>query len=644
MRWDLFVLHAEADVTFVRGALLPALGLPRDRVLLLCELPLGTSVPGAIQEGVAASRITVAIVSPAFLHDAWARYGQEMAATAARTRQCLVPLVLADCALPLLLAYQTKLDCRDAAPAARALQFERLRALVGADEPPPREVPCPYPGMRPFSGENAALFCGRDREIDELVARLEGETRELYVVGPSGSGKSSLIAAGVLPRLERGRSGAAPFVVRSLRPGPFPAHALAAALLGTRNRTPSNPRTGDSWPLTPSPSRWRHLVERALAAHPPARRLVVFIDQLEEIFTLASASGRRELFAALDALRAVPACQLVFSVRADFFGALMSSELWPHVDCSPRCEVAPLVGDDLRAALAEPAARVGVLLEPALVERLLADAAAEPGLLAAVQETLVELWARRDRDLITLQDYLDLGSGGRSGLAVALARCADRTYARLTPAQRAVARRIFLRLISFGEGRADTRRRQPIQGLRDGQPHPEFAETLRVLTEDRLLTLDTAAGSGERDDDDRDADLSHEALITGWDRLQQWIRDHGADEQRRRALERQAEDWQARGPGRGGLLDDLALRELDGWLTATVERDLGVSARATELIQASRHHLARTAADARHQAIAPASAMGAAAARRRRWIVAAALLAAAVAAETALLIRCAIAH
>ncbi len=204
-------------------------------------------------------------------------------------------------------------------------------------------------------------------------------------------------------------------------------------------------------------------------------------------------------------------------MRADFYPDLMTSDLWP-IDLPQRLEVVPLQGQALRQAIQQPAQQVGVYPEGELIERLLADAAAEPGVLPLLQETMVLLWGKMSRRLLTLRDYEQLGGEGRSGLAVAMAHKADGTLAGLNPEQQAMARRLFLRLVQFGEGRADTRRQQTAAQLAPGGEAGMFQETLEVLVNNRLLTQ-----SGEEQGQGKKVDISHEALITGWPTLQTWI-------------------------------------------------------------------------------------------------------------------------
>jgi hypothetical protein len=175
-------------------------------------------------------------------------------------------------------------------------------------------APCPYPGMRPFAADDAGRFHGREAEITELIGRLRAGQREIFVIGPSGSGKSSLVAAGVLPRLARGLSGLGPFVVRELRPGDQPLSRLCEAL--------------DAPPGQPLAAAER--VAALLAHRAPGASALIVVDQLEELFTEASAEERTACLHALRALRAEHRCAVIYTLRADFSGALMESPLWPE--------------------------------------------------------------------------------------------------------------------------------------------------------------------------------------------------------------------------------------------------------------------------------------------------------------------------
>jgi WD40 repeat protein len=565
--FDLFVVHAAADTDFVRGYLLPALNLPASRVLLMDEIPLGAVVVSEIDAGVSRSRFTVAVLSPAYLEDRWAVFGEHLASHLSARDVHVIPLRLLDCELPLRLDARVALDFRD--HACWELEVARLRDLLHTAAPVAEQLPCPYPGMRPFTEHEASRFFGRDQEIDDLIGRLDGGEREIYVIGPSGSGKSSLVQAGLLHVLDAGSSRLArSFVVRTMRPGERPTERLARALEGDL--------------AIPAVT-----LADLVARHPPAARVLVFIDQIEELFTLADVDERQRFISTLRALRAATRCYLLLALRADFFGALMDSELWPDLAGRiSRLEVAPLQGATLARAITAPAISLGVHLETRLCDRLVADAAAEPGALPHVQETLRLLWDRRRQRLLGFAEYEALGGGGR-GLGVALARRADATIRTLTVAQQTIARRVLLRLVSFGEGRADTRRQQPIEALRSAaDSDAEFSRVLQQLVDDRLVTLDGSdvAGQGL-------ADLSHEALITAWSALQEWIAGRRADEQQRRRLEAKVGEWIGRGRGTASLLDSVELSEAVHWIQSDVARELGYVAELPALVAASQREL-----------------------------------------------------
>ncbi len=282
----------------------------------------------------------------------------------------------------------------------------------------------------------------------------------------------------------------------------------------------------------------------------------------------------------------VPDFYLIIAARADFYANLMASPLWDAIR-EHRLEVTPPHDDALRDAIALPARDVGVRLEPELVERLLADAGDEPGVLPFIQETLVMLWAHANRFVIGLDAYTDLvgDKSGRSGLQVALANHAEHFYNDVlaNDAERTAAQRILLRLIQFGEGRPDTRRQQTVDELRKGSGDTSvFDKVLGVLTANRLVTLSNEA---------RQVDLSHEALIRGWPRLHAWIDGRRVAELTRRRLEDKARERQRlRGSdGSGGLLDTVELAEAEAWIKGPDAAELGVSDELAALVADSRH-------------------------------------------------------
>lgn len=434
---------------------------------------------------------------------------------------------------------------------------------------------CPYPGMVPFSEAQKELFFGRDREIEEATARLR-QYPFLAVIGASGSGKSSLINAGVIPALRKSRrSGADEWDIKTMRPSdrrtPSGQAAPMQALAELLDLTPDGQLP--NLPLSPSP-------------HLPSSTLL-FVDQFEELFTLAAADEAQAFLTALGALSGRPNLAILLTARADFYPELMACALWPAIKGN-RLELTPLGDDELWAAIVEPANRVGVTVDEALAVKLIADASGQKGVLPLVQETLVLLWDKVAERQLGLKAYQAMAQDGRSGLQVAIDRRASIVYDNLPAAAQAIARRIFLRLVQFGEGRADTRRQQTAAELRASSDDPAlFEQTLAQLTASRLLTA-----SGEAGDPNRRIDIAHEALIAGWPRLQEWLNQRRAAEGTRRRLEGKATEWVA-AEKRGGLLDEYELQEAERWLASEDAGELGVSQALLDLVAVSKKAVAQ---------------------------------------------------
>ena len=587
---DLLVIHAAADEWFVHGALLPAVVEPGHVVELSSRLPLGGVALAELARAIAASRVTVVVVSSAFLSDRLSSLASLWASHAAvREGPLVVPVLIEDVAAPLYLEARVMLDLRDRGRWQEGLR--RLRGEVvggeprrGIDEDPQGdELACPYPGMRAFAASDVSDYFGREQEADELAARLRAGERELYVVGPSGSGKSSLVAAGLLPRIGKRRAGQQPPLVRTFRPGARPVHRLVTSLLSE----PGAVADAEAAILAGDGSWAAHALASALHQAADGASLLLFVDQLEELFALASAEEQARCIAALRHLREAPQVILVCTLRADFFGHLLQSELW-RPGRTLHVPVAPLRREGLRASIVRPAERAGAWLEPGLVERLLADADEEPGTLPLLQETLVQLWDRRRHRVLTLADYQAMGDGERHGQAVVIARRADACLRALAPDEERVARRILLRLVSFGEGVADTRRQQSKAALGRGEVPERFEAALEALARQRVLRIDRTERNG--DGGEVLVDLAHEALLSAWPTLASLVRDRRKDEAQRRLLAAKVAEWEERrvSDASAGLLDTVELKEAEGYLARAPDPELGEVLGLAELVQHSR--------------------------------------------------------
>ncbi|GGQ33006.1 nSTAND1 domain-containing NTPase [Streptomyces roseolilacinus] len=351
----------------------------------------------------------------------------------------------------------------------------------------------PYRGMTRFEPGDSELFFGREQVVDDVLERLRAR-RCAAVLGPSGSGKSSLLRAGVVPRLRR---------PEPPEPGP------AALRILTPGQHPARTHIGKLEPAGPGPT-------------------YVLVDQFEELFTLCADPAERERFIRrlLAARHPDSRLRVVLGIRADFYGHCLR---YPHlVDLlkDAAVPVGAMGPAELRQAIVKPAATRNVIVERALTTRLVEEIADEPGGLPLLSHALLETWHRRSGRTMTLRAYEAAG-----GVRGAIAQTAEDVYGCLSPERAELARLILLRLVTPGEGAQDTRR--PVNRAElDFAPEEEVGAVLDRLIDARLLTVD-----------DGTVDLAHEALITAWPRLRGWV-DEGRDRLRaHRRLTEAARAW-----------------------------------------------------------------------------------------------------
>jgi hypothetical protein len=336
-----------------------------------------------------------------------------------------------------------------------------------------------------FGEEHADFFFGRDADIQRLIEKLK-TSRLLAVLGSSGSGKSSLVRAGLIPALRRGALPASEtWTIKTLVPGAQPLAALAAQVLQLHAQGAMT-TTLDEIRADP---RALHLATiMALTERPSSDRVMWVIDQFEEVFTLCGDPGERAAFvAALLYAAGFPGGRtvVVLTMRADFYAKCATHPDLAAAISAHQFLVSPMEESDLRQAIEAPAWRVGLDLEPGLVATILEDVASQPGALPLLQHALLELWERRRGTMLTLEGYRE--SGGVEG---AIARRADAIYDSFTPAQQAIARSVLLRLTQPGEGTEDTRRRATLDELTTAPEEREAVEhVVGQLCDARLLTI-----------------------------------------------------------------------------------------------------------------------------------------------------------
>jgi WD40 repeat protein/class 3 adenylate cyclase len=433
---------------------------------------------------------------------------------------------------------------------------ERVWALVDAFRPVREALGglCPYKGLLAFQAEDSDVFFGREALVATLLGRL-AERHRLVVVGASGSGKSSVARAGVVGGLRGGALlGSGDWRSVIVTPGEQPSARLAAEL------SEAGARGGD-------------LSVESFRAVAGDTRLVVVIDQMEELFTNCRDPGERARFvdAVLDATEQLDGRVLaVGALRADFYGHCAAIPRLAAALSESTALLGPMDDRELARAIEAPAQVAGLRLEPGLVELMLRDLAREPGSLPLLSHALLETWRRRSSRTLTLAGYEE--SGGVRG---AIAHTAETVWnAQLTPEQRTVARRVFLRLTELGEGTEDTRRRVARAELVSGADAPVADDVLAALADARLVTV----GEGT-------VEVAHEALIREWPRLRGWLDDDRDALRIHRHLTRAAAGWDSVGRDVGELYRGPRLAAVRDWLAG--DEDPGLNELEAEFVAAS---------------------------------------------------------
>ncbi|RJQ81764.1 hypothetical protein D5S17_04110 [Pseudonocardiaceae bacterium YIM PH 21723] len=385
---------------------------------------------------------------------------------------------------------------------------------------PDREA-APYLGLAGFGIEDGPRFFGRDRLVTELASRLSTH-RILVVIGASGSGKSSLLRAGLIPELAaRGWRSAV------VLPDTHPLESLAVRLGSLLNRSSVSTHAE----LLDQPRNLGLLVRELLVDEPATAELTLVVDQFEEIFTLCHDEAERSRFIAtlLDTARD-PAnrMRLVLGLRADFYGRCSQVPDLVNAFQDAQFLVAPMTGEELRQAITAPAVAAGLMVENDLVAAILEDVSGQPGALPLMSHALLETWYRRRGTALTLVGYRNAG-----GVHGAIADTADTVFHELDLRQQLITRNIFLRLTALGEGTEDTRRRVARSEL---GADPDTATVLDRLIAARLITAQ-----------DNTVEVAHEALIRGWPLLSGWLAENREGLLAQRRLTESAIEWDRNG-------------------------------------------------------------------------------------------------
>jgi len=409
----------------------------------------------------------------------------------------------------------------------------------------------PYKGLEAFGEADAADFFGRSESVEGLCEMLARQNL-VAVVGPSGCGKSSLVEAGLVPAVRSGAMGGSDrWLVTSMFPGSYPFEELESALARVAVEDPGSlvdEIEGDERGLV-------RVIKRIL---PPGTKLLLVIDQFEELFTLTRDDQVRDRF--LQALVTLADderanVRLVVTLRADLFDRPL---LYPAFGDLLKAGTFPLTtptSDRLAEAIIGPAAAVGVSWEPGVVDQIIEDVADEPGTLPLLQYALTDVFAARRSDQLTHQDYRVAG-----GVLGALGTRADEIYESLEPIARPTARQLFLRLVAVQPSGEQTRRRARLGDLVPIAGRSELETVLRAFGDARLITFD-------RDPVTRGptVEVAHEALLTRWPRLAEWISEAREDLLLHQRFGDAIVEWEQRHREDAYLLTGGRLAQFQAW-------------------------------------------------------------------------------
>ena len=437
----------------------------------------------------------------------------------------------------------------------------------------------PYKGLRAFQESDASDFYGRAALTQKLLSRLQedrADARFLAVIGPSGSGKSSVVKAGVIPAIREGALNESDnFYIAEMVPSTDALEELETVLLSIAVSPPENMRQR----LEASETGLFDILNEILPDDDS--NLFLLIDQFEEVFTQTEDNSVRVHF--MDSLQYAithPESRLwtVITIRADFYDKPL---LYPKFGelVRERTEVVlPLSHNELESAIVQPSKSMGIQMEYELIESIIQDVQEEPGALPLLQYALTELFDRRDGLIMTLETYNESG-----GVLGSLARRAEELYVEMDVKHQESVRQLFLRLVTLGEGTEDTRRRVLWSELAfyDGDDDP-MNDVLEIYTKYRLLT-------GDNDPQTREptVEVAHEALIRQWQRLRDWLADNRDNIRVQRQVVAAVNEWHQNDNDNSYLASGMRLDQFEILLDSD---DIALTLEEKNYIEASIQH------------------------------------------------------
>lgn len=413
--------------------------------------------------------------------------------------------------------------------------------------------PCPYRGLFAFREEDAQLFFGREQFTINLVMAVKKKPL-VAVIGSSGSGKSSVVFAGLIPQLRQDTL--VEWQIVWFRPLNNPIAALAAALAPLYSRRETNPTdTHEShthqmaerdltMALQQDESALYKTIEDLIQQN-VGTRLLLIVDQFEELYTLCPESERQPfLNGLLKAVRLAPAFTLVMTLRADFYGYALSDRTLSDALQGAILNLGPMNREELRQAIERPAMRMEVKLEKELTDELIYTVKDQPGHLPLLEFALTQLWVKQQDGLLTHQAYEEIG-----GVEKALANHAEAVYAQLNETDRNRAQQVFMQLVRLGEGGEATRRLATRSEVKE-----DNWDLVISLASSRLVVTNRNESTHEET-----VEIVHEALIKNWGRLESWMQIDGEFRRAQEQLRSAIRQWESSGKDEGGFIKGKTL-------------------------------------------------------------------------------------
>lgn len=596
----------------------------------------------AITDGINQSEILLVCLSPDAVKSEWVRREIFLARS---QHKFIIPLMVSPC-IEMMAGYDETEELLD----IQYVDFDKqtyeqafpalLRAipnLIQVEETSDSSsLPSPFKGLEAFQETDSGVFFGREDLIQKMLNRLHLQladpdaSRFLGVVGASGSGKSSVVRAGFVPAIRAGKlPGSDQWRIVIFTPGENPLTTLATRLLPLFESNPP-PLEEVISSLEKDPTILARLVKRLLGNSSSNNRLVLVIDQFEEVFTRASQYARETFLDALHYAVTVNRGQamVIITLRADFFDRLSSypaiAQLFENDNMVIAAEMSV---ENLRRSIEAPASAVGLVYEQGLTDRILTEVNQQPGSLPLLQFALQALFEQRSGRRLTLAAYESIG-----GVRRALAQHAENIFNEMPETQQVIMRRLLLRLIEVSESGEATRRKVKRDDLtfRDTLSETIY-EVIEILSEAKTRLLVTSREIKSAQSDDREpaiwVEISHEALIREWERFKNWIADDLESLRLGSDILKSAQDWQRAGQDSAYLLTGNRLVQAEVWLNKADPSDLQRDfIQTSQEIRQKRQAAGRKQQEQQVQLQTQAAEKAREAARRLRYLVAALLI------------------